>query len=153
MKHCLQSIPDGSEQAVHPTCGAWERLQQSAKPWRGLLRQCSSVSCKFLLLHSNMSEPRSSLPVIKSFPLHRERITMHLWVRSWLLFCKWKYLRNCTCFKVVPMEITSVVLQSVEGTQTELQVTTGEYLRPVLLNSSLCANVVLKVRTAIKGFF
>lgn len=46
------------------------------------------------------------------------------------------------------MEIASVVLQSVEGTQTELHMTAGKNLHPVLLNSSLCANVVLKVRSA-----
>lgn len=49
------------------------------------------------------------------------------------------------------MEISSVVLQSVEGTQTELMMTAGTNLRPVLLNPSLCANVVLKVRTSIKS--
>lgn len=50
------------------------------------------------------------------------------------------------------MVTISVVLQSVEGTQTELQMTAGQNLHPVLLNPSLCANVVLKVRTAIKSF-
>lgn len=49
------------------------------------------------------------------------------------------------------METASVVLQSVEGTQTELQMTAGKHLRPVLLNSSLCANVVLKVSSAQDG--
>lgn len=46
------------------------------------------------------------------------------------------------------MEISSVIFQSVEGTQTELMTTDGKKLRPVLLNPSLCANVVLKVRTS-----
>lgn len=50
--------------------------------------------------------------------------------------------------KVVAVEIASVALQSVEGTQTELQTTAGKNLQPVLLNSSLCANVVLKVSSA-----
>lgn len=49
------------------------------------------------------------------------------------------------------MEISSVILQSVEGTQSELKMTAGKNLRPVLLNPSLCANVVLKVRTSIKS--
>lgn len=49
------------------------------------------------------------------------------------------------------MEISSVILQSVEGTQTELMMTAERNLRPVLLNPSLCANVVLKVRTSIKS--
>lgn len=49
------------------------------------------------------------------------------------------------------MVTNSVVLQSVEGTQTELQMTAEKNLNPVLLNPSLCANVVLKVRTAICG--
>lgn len=51
---------------------------------------------------------------------------------------------------VVPTEVTSVVLQSVEGTQTQLHPTAGENLRPVLLNSTLCANVVLKVSYVFK---
>lgn len=46
------------------------------------------------------------------------------------------------------MEIASVALQSVEGTQTELQTAAGKNLQPVLLNASLCANVVLKVSSA-----
>lgn len=46
------------------------------------------------------------------------------------------------------MQTASVILQSVEGTQTELQMDAGKNLQPVLLNSSLCANVVLKVRSA-----
>lgn len=47
--------------------------------------------------------------------------------------------------EVVPAEVGSVVLQSVDGTQTEQQMSGGETLNPVLLNSTLCANVVLKV--------
>lgn len=54
------------------------------------------------------------------------------------------------------MQTASVILQSVEGTQTKLQMDAGKNLQPVLLNSSLCANVVLKVRSAqdsaIKSF-
>lgn len=50
----------------------------------------------------------------------------------------------------VPTEVTSVVLQSVEGTQARLDPTAEENLRPVLLNSTLCANVVLKVAYVIK---
>ncbi|KAF3837754.1 hypothetical protein F7725_009522 [Dissostichus mawsoni] len=46
---------------------------------------------------------------------------------------------------VVPVQVCSVVLQSVEGTQTELQISEGEDLPPALLDPSLCANVVLKV--------
>lgn len=44
--HCLQSIPNGSEQSVYPTCGPGERLQHSADPQHGLLHQYSSVSCE-----------------------------------------------------------------------------------------------------------
>lgn len=46
--------------------------------------------------------------------------------------------------EVVPVEVSSVILQSVDGTQTELQIS-GENTDPVLLNPTLCANVVLKV--------
>lgn len=49
--------------------------------------------------------------------------------------------------EVVSVQTASVVLQSVEGTQTQLQMDAGKSLQPVLLNSSLCANVVLKVRS------
>ncbi|XP_051277192.1 tectonic-1 isoform X2 [Dicentrarchus labrax] len=51
---------------------------------------------------------------------------------------------------VVPVEVASVVLQSVDGTQTELQISGGENLSPALLNPTLCANVVLKVAYVIK---
>ncbi|XP_070769726.1 tectonic-1 [Enoplosus armatus] len=51
---------------------------------------------------------------------------------------------------VVPVEVSSVVLQSVDGTQTELQISGGGSLNPVLLNPALCANVVLKVVYVIK---
>ncbi|XP_044061569.1 tectonic-1 isoform X2 [Siniperca chuatsi] len=51
---------------------------------------------------------------------------------------------------VVPVEVASVVLQSVDGTQTELQISGGENLNPVLLNPILCENVVLKVVYVIK---
>ncbi|XP_073343079.1 tectonic-1-like [Pagrus major] len=46
---------------------------------------------------------------------------------------------------VVPVEVASVFLQSVDGTQTVLQISDGENLNPLLLNPTLCANVVLKV--------
>ncbi|XP_027147057.1 tectonic-1 isoform X2 [Larimichthys crocea] len=52
--------------------------------------------------------------------------------------------------EVVPVEVTSVILQSVDGTQTELQISDGEHLSPVLLNPTLCANVVLKVVYVMK---
>ncbi|XP_039669735.1 tectonic-1 [Perca fluviatilis] len=51
---------------------------------------------------------------------------------------------------VVPVEVSSVVLQSVDGTQTELADSGGEKLRPVLLKPSLCAHVVLQVAYVIK---
>ncbi|XP_029296843.1 tectonic-1 isoform X2 [Cottoperca gobio] len=47
--------------------------------------------------------------------------------------------------EVVPVEVASVVLQSVDGTQTELKISGGGNVNPVLLNPSLCAHVVLKV--------
>ncbi|KAM6923498.1 LOW QUALITY PROTEIN: tectonic-1-like [Xenentodon cancila] len=52
--------------------------------------------------------------------------------------------------EVVPVEVDSVVLQSADGTQTEMSSSSGENLRPALLNSTLCANVVLKVVYVIK---
>ncbi|KAL7395646.1 hypothetical protein ABVT39_020737 [Epinephelus coioides] len=51
---------------------------------------------------------------------------------------------------VVPVELASVILQSVDGTQTELKMSDGEILNPVLLKPTLCANVVLKVAYMIK---
>lgn len=51
----------------------------------------------------------------------------------------------CVLLEVVPVEVVSVRLQSNVGTQTELKVTGGQSLRPVLLNPTLCGNVVLKV--------
>uniref|UniRef100_A0A3Q3VKK7 Tectonic-1-3 domain-containing protein n=1 Tax=Mola mola TaxID=94237 RepID=A0A3Q3VKK7_MOLML len=45
--------------------------------------------------------------------------------------------------------VASVILQSVNGTQTELQISGGENLNPFLLNPTLCANVVLKVSFVI----
>ncbi|KAG8003787.1 Tectonic-1 [Nibea albiflora] len=57
---------------------------------------------------------------------------------------------NIQLFAVVPVEVTSVILQSVDGTQTELQISDGENLNPVLLNPALCANVVLKVVYVMK---
>uniref|UniRef100_H3CE41 Tectonic family member 1 n=1 Tax=Tetraodon nigroviridis TaxID=99883 RepID=H3CE41_TETNG len=52
--------------------------------------------------------------------------------------------------KSFPHRIASVVLQSVEGTRTELQAAAGKDLHPVLLNSSLCANAVLEVAYRVK---
>ncbi|XP_058506418.1 tectonic-1 isoform X2 [Solea solea] len=46
---------------------------------------------------------------------------------------------------VVPVELGALVLQSAAGTQTELEINGEENLTPVLLNSDICANVVLKV--------
>uniref|UniRef100_A0A3B5A843 Tectonic family member 1 n=1 Tax=Stegastes partitus TaxID=144197 RepID=A0A3B5A843_9TELE len=51
---------------------------------------------------------------------------------------------------VVPVEVASVILQSTDGTQTELQISAGKNLSPVLLRPSLCANVVLKVVYVMK---
>ncbi|KAM9356785.1 tectonic-1-like [Symphorus nematophorus] len=51
---------------------------------------------------------------------------------------------------VVPVDVSSVVLRSVDGTETELQISGGENLNPVLLNPTLCANVVLKVAYVMK---
>ncbi|XP_068570288.1 tectonic-1 isoform X3 [Cebidichthys violaceus] len=45
---------------------------------------------------------------------------------------------------LVPVEVASVVLQSVDGTQTELMISGGKNLNPLLLNPTVCANVVLK---------
>ncbi|XP_069027389.1 tectonic-1 [Embiotoca jacksoni] len=50
---------------------------------------------------------------------------------------------------VVPVEVASVILQSTDGTQTELKISGGESLSPVLLNPMLCGNVVLKVAYVI----
>lgn len=43
------------------------------------------------------------------------------------------------------MDVSSVVLRSTEGTQSELTVGAGEDLRPVLLSTGVCARVALKV--------
>ncbi|XP_034454657.1 tectonic-1 isoform X2 [Hippoglossus hippoglossus] len=51
---------------------------------------------------------------------------------------------------VVPVEVASVIQQSVEGTQTKWNVSGGENLSPVLLNPEVCANVVLKVVYVMK---
>ncbi|KAF0039293.1 hypothetical protein F2P81_007528 [Scophthalmus maximus] len=53
-------------------------------------------------------------------------------------------------FAVVPVEVASVILQSVDGTQTEWKMSEGEILSPVLLNPDLCANVVLEVVYVMK---
>ncbi|MEQ2176705.1 hypothetical protein GOODEAATRI_030740, partial [Goodea atripinnis] len=52
--------------------------------------------------------------------------------------------------EVVPVDVASVILQSTEGTQTELAVSDGVNLLPVLITPTLCANVVLKVVYVIK---
>ncbi|XP_039975094.1 tectonic-1 isoform X3 [Xiphias gladius] len=51
---------------------------------------------------------------------------------------------------VVPVAVATVILNSVDGTQTELNISGGENLSPVLLNPDLCANVVLKVVYVMK---
>lgn len=63
--------------------------------------------------------------------------------------CFWEqmlYLLFLSLLEVVPVEVASVILQSVNGTQTLLQISGGESLNPFLLNPTLCANVVLKVK-------
>ncbi|KAI3352163.1 hypothetical protein L3Q82_020977 [Scortum barcoo] len=57
---------------------------------------------------------------------------------------------NIKFFALVPVEVASVILQSVDGTQTEQKKRGGENLIPVLLNPTVCANVVLKVAYLIK---
>ncbi|XP_011478849.1 tectonic-1 [Oryzias latipes] len=51
---------------------------------------------------------------------------------------------------VVPVDVSSVVLRSTEGTQSELTVGAGEDLRPVLLSTGVCARVALKVVYVIR---
>lgn len=51
---------------------------------------------------------------------------------------------------LVPVEVVSVVLQSLKGTQTEVQFSDGQNLLPVLLSPGLCANIVLKVQYMVK---
>ncbi|XP_077957570.1 tectonic-1 isoform X4 [Gasterosteus aculeatus] len=46
--------------------------------------------------------------------------------------------------ELVPVELASVILQTVDGSQTELIINGGENLNPVL-NPTACVNVVLKV--------
>lgn len=56
------------------------------------------------------------------------------------------YLQSDSCvLEVVPVDVSSVILQSIDGTQAELNISGGENLRPALLNPDLCANLVLKV--------
>lgn len=47
--------------------------------------------------------------------------------------------------QVVPVEVSSLVRQSLDGTQSEVSLSDGENLKPELLSPGLCANVVLKV--------
>ncbi|XP_032411430.1 tectonic-1 isoform X2 [Xiphophorus hellerii] len=57
---------------------------------------------------------------------------------------------NVQLLAVVPVDVASVILQSIEGAQTELTVSDGENLLSVLTTSSGCANVVLKAVYVIK---
>lgn len=50
--------------------------------------------------------------------------------------------------QVVGVTVQSVVLQALDGTQTELQLQPEEKRNPVLLNSTFCTNAVLKVSQA-----
>ncbi|TNN44378.1 Tectonic-1 [Liparis tanakae] len=59
-------------------------------------------------------------------------------------------LRMDTYTDIRLFAVASVVLQSVDGTQTALKINGGEHLNPVLLNSTFCANVVLKVAYVTK---
>ncbi|XP_014831271.1 PREDICTED: tectonic-1 isoform X1 [Poecilia mexicana] len=51
---------------------------------------------------------------------------------------------------VVPVDVASVILQSMKGAQTELTVSDGEDLLPIRTTSSGCANMVLKAVYVIK---
>ncbi|CAI5682202.1 tectonic-1 isoform X1 [Oreochromis niloticus] len=51
---------------------------------------------------------------------------------------------------VVPVVASSVILQSADHTQTELKITGRGNISPVLINPTLCGNVVLKVLYVIK---
>ncbi|XP_014877898.1 tectonic-1 isoform X4 [Poecilia latipinna] len=51
---------------------------------------------------------------------------------------------------VVPVDVASVILQSIKGAQTELTVSDGEDFLPVRTTSSGCANMVLKAVYVIK---
>ncbi|KAM9376175.1 tectonic-1 [Pholidichthys leucotaenia] len=51
---------------------------------------------------------------------------------------------------VVPVEVSSVILQATDGSQTEVEMSGAENLCPVLLSPQLCANVVLKVSYVIQ---
>uniref|UniRef100_A0A8C7VBB9 Tectonic family member 1 n=1 Tax=Oryzias sinensis TaxID=183150 RepID=A0A8C7VBB9_9TELE len=57
---------------------------------------------------------------------------------------------NILLLNVVPVDVSSVVLRSTEGTQSELTVGAGEDLRPVLLSTGVCARVALKVVYVIR---
>lgn len=46
------------------------------------------------------------------------------------------------------MEVDSIVVQALDGMQTEMQLEAAENLNPVLLNSTVCSNAVLKVSEA-----
>ncbi|XP_061541059.1 tectonic-1 isoform X1 [Phycodurus eques] len=46
---------------------------------------------------------------------------------------------------LVPMKMASVILQSLDGTQNEVRIDEEKNMRPYLINSNVCANVVVKV--------
>ncbi|XP_072292311.1 tectonic-1-like [Eucyclogobius newberryi] len=50
---------------------------------------------------------------------------------------------------LVPVSVASIVLQSVEGAQVEVQFSDGDHF-PVLLSPSLCVNVVFKIAYVVK---
>ncbi|KAJ0049818.1 hypothetical protein NL108_003591, partial [Boleophthalmus pectinirostris] len=56
---------------------------------------------------------------------------------------------NIQVLSLVPVEVASIVMQSLEGAQIEVQFSEGDFL-PVLLNPSLCAYVVLEVAYVVK---
>lgn len=55
--------------------------------------------------------------------------------------------------EVVPVVASSVILQSADHTQTELKITGRGNISPVLINPTLCGNVVLKVSHTLEFIF
>ncbi|XP_077433953.1 tectonic-1-like isoform X2 [Vanacampus margaritifer] len=51
---------------------------------------------------------------------------------------------------VVPVEMASLVLQSLVGTQNEVMISEEENMKPYLINPNVCSNVVLKVAYLVK---
>ncbi|KAM9834748.1 tectonic-1 isoform X15 [Syngnathus typhle] len=51
---------------------------------------------------------------------------------------------------VVPVEMASLVLQSLDGTQNEVIINEEENMQPSLINQKVCINVVLKVAYFVK---